>query len=97
MITTFPGAHDMKPGSAGLPFFGVEPQLVDGDGKVLEGAASGNLCIARSWPGQMRTVYGDHERFVQTYFSPTKADISPATAAAATRTAITGSPAGSTT
>jgi acetyl-CoA synthetase len=72
MITTLPGAHDMKPGSAGLPYFGVEPQLVDGDGKVLEGAASGNLCLARSWPGQMRTVYGDHERFVQTYFSAYK-------------------------
>jgi acetyl-CoA synthetase len=69
MITTLPGAHDMKPGSAGLPFFGVEPLLVDGDGKRLEGAASGNLCLARSWPGQMRSVYGDHERFVQTYFS----------------------------
>jgi acetyl-CoA synthetase len=72
MITTLPGAHDMKPGSAGLPFFGVEPQLVDADGRVLDGAASGNLCIARSWPGQMRTVYGDHERFVQTYFSTYK-------------------------
>ncbi len=69
MITTLPGAHDMKPGSAGKPFFGVEPQLVDNDGKVLEGATSGNLCITRSWPGQARTVYGDHERFVQTYFS----------------------------
>jgi acetyl-CoA synthetase len=69
MITTLPGAHDMKPGSAGRPFFGIEPQLVDGDGAVLDGAASGNLCIVRSWPGQMRTVYGDHERFVQTYFS----------------------------
>jgi acetyl-CoA synthetase len=69
MITTLPGAHPMKPGSAGRPFFGVVPELVDVDGKVLDGAASGNLCIARSWPGQMRTVYGDHERFVQTYFS----------------------------
>jgi acetyl-CoA synthetase len=69
MITTLPGAHDMKPGSAGRPFFGVEPQLVDGDGKMLEGPASGNLCLVRSWPGQMRSVYGDHERFVQTYFS----------------------------
>jgi acetyl-CoA synthetase len=69
MITTLPGAHDMKPGSAGRPFFGVEPQLVDGEGQVLEGAASGNLCLVRSWPGQMRSVYGDHERFVQTYFS----------------------------
>ncbi len=69
MITTLPGAHDMKPGSAGRPFFGVCPELVDGNGVVLDGAASGNLCIARSWPGQARTVYGDHERFVQTYFS----------------------------
>lgn len=69
MITTLPGAHDMKPGSAGLPFFGIVPELVEGDGAVLEGAASGNLCITRSWPGQMRTVYGDHERFAQTYFS----------------------------
>jgi acetyl-CoA synthetase len=72
MITTLPGAHDMKPGSAGRPSFGVEPQLVDGDGKVLEGAASGNLCLVRSWPGQMRSVYGDHERFVQTYFATYK-------------------------
>jgi len=69
MITTLPGAHDMKPGSAGRPFFGIEPQLMDPDGAVLDGAASGNLCIARSWPGQMRSVYGDHERFVQTYFT----------------------------
>ncbi len=69
MITTLPGAHDMKPGSAGMPFFGISPQLVDGDGTVLEGPAEGNLCITRSWPGQARTVYGDHERFVQTYFS----------------------------
>jgi acetyl-CoA synthetase len=69
MITTLPGAHEMKPGSAGRPFFGVVPQLVDGDGNELHGAASGNLCISRSWPGQMRSVYGDHERFVQTYFS----------------------------
>ncbi|HEX8574080.1 MAG TPA: acetate--CoA ligase [Allosphingosinicella sp.] len=69
MITTLPGAHDMKPGSAGRPFFGVEPQLVGPEGELLAGAASGNLCIARSWPGQMRTVYGDHERFVSTYFS----------------------------
>jgi acetyl-CoA synthetase len=69
MITTLPGAHDMKPGSAGRPFFGIEPQLVGPEGELLEGAASGNLCIARSWPGQMRGVYGDHERFVQTYFS----------------------------
>jgi acetyl-CoA synthetase len=72
MITTLPGAHDMKPGSAGRPFFGVEPQLVGPDGEVLEGAASGNLCITRSWPGQMRSVYGDHDRFVATYFSTYK-------------------------
>ena len=74
MITTLPGAHDMKPGSAGRPFFGVAPQLVDNDGKALADedhpeAAEGNLCITRSWPGQARSVYGDHERFVQTYFS----------------------------
>ncbi|TFI59659.1 acetate--CoA ligase [Sphingomonas parva] len=69
MITTLPGAHDMKPGSAGRPFFGVDPQLVGPDGEVLSGAASGNLCLVGSWPGQMRSVYGDHQRFVQTYFS----------------------------
>ena len=72
MITTLPGAHDMKPGSAGRPFFGVAPQLVDNEGNVLEGATEGNLCITQSWPGQARTVYGDHERFVQTYFSTYK-------------------------
>ncbi|MBH9536154.1 acetate--CoA ligase [Novosphingopyxis sp. YJ-S2-01] len=72
MITTLPHAHDMKPGSAGKPFFGIEPQLLDADGNLLEGANEGNLAIARSWPGQMRTVYGDHERFVQTYFSTYK-------------------------
>jgi acetyl-CoA synthetase len=72
MITTLPGAHPMKPGSAGRPFFGIEPQLVGPQGEVLVGADSGNLCIVRSWPGQMRTVYGDHDRFVQTYFSTYK-------------------------
>ncbi|TIP95271.1 MAG: acetate--CoA ligase [Mesorhizobium sp.] len=72
LITPLPGATDLKAGSATRPFFGVRPQLVDGDGKVLEGVASGNLCITDSWPGQMRTVYGDHERFVQTYFSTYK-------------------------
>ncbi|MFW2446279.1 acetate--CoA ligase [Erythrobacter sp. A30-3] len=72
MITTLPGAHDMKPGSAGRPFFGVCPQLVDNEGHVLDGATEGNLCITRSWPGQARTVYGDHERFIQTYFSTYK-------------------------
>ena len=69
MITTLPGAHDMKPGSAGLPFFGIQPQLVDNEGEVLDGATDGNLCITASWPGQARSVYGDHERFEQTYFS----------------------------
>ena len=69
MITTLPAAHDMKPGSAGRPFFGVQPQLVDNEGAVLEGATEGNLCITHSWPGQARSVYGDHERFIQTYFS----------------------------
>ena len=69
MITTLPGAHAMKPGSAGHPFFGIEPVLLDAEGVALEGAASGNLCIARSWPGQARTVFGDHERFAETYFS----------------------------
>ncbi|MBD3729145.1 MAG: acetate--CoA ligase [Sphingomonadales bacterium] len=72
MITTLPGAHDMKPGSAGKPFFGICPQLVDNDGNVLDGATEGNLCITRSWPGQARTVYGDHDRFIQTYFSSYK-------------------------
>jgi len=63
------GATSLKPGSATWPFFGVQPEIVDAEGKVQEGAAAGNLCIADSWPGQMRTVYGDHERFVQTYFT----------------------------
>lgn len=73
MITTLPGAHGMKPGSAGRPFFGIQPQLVDSTGDVLEGATSGNLCITHSWPGQARTIYGDHDRFAQTYFSTYKA------------------------
>jgi len=72
LITPLPGATDLKAGSATRPFFGVQPQLVDNDGKVLEGANDGNLCITDSWPGQMRTVYGDHERFIQTYFSTYK-------------------------
>jgi len=69
MITPLPGATALKPGSATRPFFGVQLELVDGDGKVLTGAAEGNLCITDSWPGQMRSVYGDHERFIMTYFS----------------------------
>jgi acetyl-CoA synthetase len=68
LITPLPGATDLKPGSATLPLPGVVPQLVDAEGAVLEGAASGNLCITQSWPGQMRTVYGDHQRFIDTYF-----------------------------
>jgi acetyl-CoA synthetase len=69
LITPLPGASRLKPGSATLPFFGVKPVIVDKDNNVLEGATEGNLCMQDSWPGQMRTVYGDHERFVQTYFS----------------------------
>ncbi|OZG73767.1 acetate--CoA ligase [Hahella sp. CCB-MM4] len=69
LITPLPGATELKPGSATRPFFGVQPALVDNEGNPLEGAAEGNLVMLDSWPGQMRTVYGDHERFVQTYFS----------------------------
>ncbi|WP_426289778.1 acetate--CoA ligase (plasmid) [Ensifer adhaerens] len=72
LITPLPGATDLKPGSATRPFFGVQPQLVDNEGNVLEGAADGNLCITDSWPGQMRTIYGDHARFGQTYFATYK-------------------------
>jgi acetyl-CoA synthetase len=68
LITPLPGATDLKPGSATLPFFGIKPAIVDTDGKAQEGACSGNLVITDSWPGQMRTVYGDHQRFVDTYF-----------------------------
>jgi len=72
LISPLPGAVAQKPGSATLPLPGVQPALVDGEGKLLEGATEGNLVILDSWPGQMRTVYGDHERFVQTYFSTFK-------------------------
>ncbi len=68
LITPLPGATKMKPGSATRPFFGVKPALVDNEGKILEGPASGNLVITHPWPGQMRTVYGDHQRFIDTYF-----------------------------
>jgi acetyl-CoA synthetase len=68
LITPLPGATKLKPGSATRPFFGIVPQIVDAEGKVLEGETQGNLCIAESWPGQMRTVYGDHQRFIDTYF-----------------------------
>ncbi|MFG1223400.1 acetate--CoA ligase [Xanthobacter autotrophicus DSM 597] len=69
LITPLPGATKLKPGSATRPFFGVQPEVVDAAGQVLDGACEGNLVIADSWPGQMRTVYGDHERFEQTYFA----------------------------
>ncbi len=72
LITPLPGATALKPGSATRPFFGVQPAVVDAEGKILEGATEGNLVITDSWPGQMRTVFGDHERFVQTYFSTYK-------------------------
>jgi acetyl-CoA synthetase len=72
LITPLPGATPLKPGSATRPFFGIEPVIVDGAGKVLEGSCEGNLCIAESWPGQMRSLYGDHDRFVKTYFSSFK-------------------------
>lgn len=72
LITPLPGATKLKPGSATQPFFGVAPEIVDADGKVLEGETTGNLCLTRSWPGMMRTVYGDHARFEQTYFSTYK-------------------------
>ncbi|MDP2124081.1 MAG: acetate--CoA ligase, partial [Parvibaculum sp.] len=68
LITPLPGATALKPGSATRPFFGVQPVIVDAEGNVQEGATSGNLCIDDSWPGQMRSVYGDHQRFVETYF-----------------------------
>jgi acetyl-CoA synthetase len=68
LITPLPGAIDQKPGSATLPFFGVQPAIVDGEGTILEGACEGNLVLVDSWPGQMRTVFGDHQRFIDTYF-----------------------------
>jgi acetyl-CoA synthetase len=69
LISPLPGATALKPGSATLPLPGVQPVLVDAEGRILEGPAEGNLCLAAPWPGMMRTVYGDHARFVQTYFS----------------------------
>ena len=69
MLTPLPGAIDLKPGSATLPFFGVEPVLLDGEGNIIEGEGEGSLAIKSSWPGQIRTVYGDHDRLIQTYFS----------------------------
>ncbi|MEQ9169989.1 MAG: acetate--CoA ligase [Rhodospirillales bacterium] len=72
LITPLPGATALKPGSATRPFFGIQPQIVDADGKPLDGATEGNLCIVASWPGQMRSVYGDHKRFEDTYFATYK-------------------------
>ena len=69
LISALPGAIDQKPGSATKPFFGIKPEIVDAEGNVLEGPCEGSLCLADSWPGQMRSVYGDHERFIATYFS----------------------------
>ncbi len=69
LISPLPGATPLKPGSATRPLFGIKPVVVDGEGNHLEGACSGNLCLADSWPGQMRTVFGDHKRFIETYFS----------------------------
>jgi acetyl-CoA synthetase len=69
MITPLPGATDLKPGSASKPFFGVQPAIVDENGKELEGECQGNLVMKFPWPGQMRSVYGDHKRFIETYFS----------------------------
>ncbi|MGC6520258.1 MAG: acetate--CoA ligase [Candidatus Puniceispirillaceae bacterium] len=69
LITPLPGATATKPGSATRPFFGIKPVLVDGENNLLDGAVDGNLCIDHSWPGQMRTVYGDHQRFIDTYFT----------------------------
>jgi acetyl-CoA synthetase len=68
LISPLPGATDLKPGSATKPLFGIQPQIVDADGKVADGAASGDLVLLDSWPGQMRSVYGDHQRFIDTYF-----------------------------
>ena len=72
MITPLPGAHTLKPGSASRPFFGVEPVILDDDGKEVPQGEKGKLCIKKPWPGMLRTTYGDHERFVQTYFSTYK-------------------------
>ena len=72
LITPLPGATKLKPGSATLPFFGIVPEIVDAEGNVLEGTAEGNLCIRQPWPGQMRTLFGDHQRFKETYFSTYK-------------------------
>jgi len=91
LISPLPGATPLKPGSAAWPFFGVQPQLVDDDGKVIEGAGSGNVRLVDSWPGQMRGVYGDPQRMQQQYFSRFEGKYFSGEAATATPTAITGS------
>ena len=91
LLCPLPGAMNLKPGSATKPFFGVRPALLENDGTVMEGEGKGNLCFADSWPGQARTILGDRERFLKTYFARSPAITSPATAHAATRMAITGS------
>ncbi len=96
LISPLPGAIDLKPGSATKPFFGVAPEIVDASGAVLEGACEGNLVIADSWPGQARTVFGDHERFVQTYFTAYPGKYFTGDGARRDADAITGSPAAST-
>ena len=97
LITPLPGATALKPGSATRPFFGIRPALVDDRGRELEGPAAGNLVLLDSWPGQMRTVYGDHPRFIEKSSARTRAATSRATARTGTRTGITGSPGASTT
>ena len=91
LITPIPGATPLKPGSATRPFFGVEPVIVDNDGKLVEGAGEGNLCIARAWPGMMRTVFGDHHRFVADLFlALSRGSISPEMVPDAMRTDFIG-------
>ena len=97
LISPLPGATAAKPGSATLPFFGVQPVVVDNEGKLLEGATEGNLCIADSWPGQMRSVFGDHARFVQTYFATFEGKYFTGDGCRRDEDGTTGSPAASTT
>ena len=77
MISPQPGAINLKPGSATKPFYGIKPAIVDEAGKILKGPAKGRLCMLQSWPGQMRTVYGDHQRFIDTYFLSLMENILP--------------------
>ncbi len=97
LITPLPGATDLKPGSATRPFFGVQPVLLDEQGKEIEGPGAGVLAIKTSWPSQIRSVYGDHQRMIDTYFKPYPGYYFTGDGAAATRTATGGSPAAWTT